>query len=349
MHGTYPSGPQLVDVVQLDDPRWVAFVAANPRATPFHDPTWARLLAQCYRLSGSVLAHLDGAGAVQAGVPVLASPRLPGRTRRLVSLPFTDALAPLVPVGGGGRFAAALEGARRQLGVAGIDLRGPLDGARSVETRSVVHTLELGSDFEAVVAGFSRSARRNIRLAERRGIVVRRAREERDLTETFFALHLATRSRLGVPVQPKRFFHLLWQALTEAGLGFVLVAEQEGRPIASAVFLQDAGTVVYKYSASDSAALSSKPNDLLIATAIREACHCGCSRFDFGRSELATEGLRAFKNGFGAAEEPLVYAIVGEVATGRGDGRGAAIQGVLRRSPVWATRLVGELFYRYAA
>ena len=77
----------------------------------------------------------------------------------------------------------------------------------------------------------------------------------------FFGLHLATRHRLGVPSQPKRFFDLGSGSVLEprSSLGFVLVAEQEGRPVASAVFLQAAGTVVYKYSASDAASLRRSP------------------------------------------------------------------------------------------
>jgi lipid II:glycine glycyltransferase (peptidoglycan interpeptide bridge formation enzyme) len=218
-----------------------------------------------------------------------------------------------------------------------------------VDTGAVVHTLDLSSDADAVAAEFSKSARRNIRLAERRGVVVRRARDERELTEVFFGLHLATRHRLGVPVQPKRFFDRLWTELNRSNLGFVLVAEQEGRPVASAVFLQAAGTVVYKYSASDVASLSSKPNDLLIATAIRQACESGCVRFDFGRSDIVTEGLRAFKRGFGAEESALTYSVVGEPAAAGGRDESGIMQRVLQRSPAWATRLAGEMLYRYAA
>lgn len=336
-------------MLTLDDPRWAAFVWGQAHRTPFHDPAWARLLAGCYGLDGWVIAEVDGAGDVVAGAPVLAPPRLPRQARRLVSLPFTDAIAPLVQSGAELRFAEALESVRRQRGLARIELRGSLVGAAPVDTAAVVHTLDLTSDADAVSAGFSKSARRNIRLAERRGIVVRRAREERDLTEIFFGLHLSTRRRLGVPTQPKRFFDLLWRVLAEDGLGFVLVAEQDGRPVAAAVFLHTAGTVVYKYSASDPAALSSKPNDLLIATAIEDACRSGRTRFDFGRSDLAGEGLRAFKSGFGAHETTLTYAVVGEPAQARDGSGGGTARRVLQRSPMWVTRLVGEALYRYAA
>jgi len=349
VHGTDSADARPLELLPLDDPRWGSFVAGHRDATPFHDPAWAGLLARTYRLSGEVLAQVGADGTVDAGIPVLVPARLPGQARRLVSLPFTDVIDPLVPPEGGARFATQLDRARERLGVTRIELRGHLDGAQAVDPRAVVHGLELTEGIDAVGDGFSKSTRRNIRLAERRGVVVRRAREERDLTEIFFALHLATRSRLGVPVQPRRFFRLLWRVLTDAGLGFVLVAEQEGLPVASAVFLRNATTLVYKYSASDSSALSSKPNDLLIATAIREACESGCSHFDFGRSDLAGEGLRAFKSGFGAAEEALRYSVVGDGTAGVPGGGDGVVQRVLRRSPTLATRVVGELFYRYAA
>jgi hypothetical protein len=84
-----------------------------------------------------------------------------------------------------------------------------------------------------------------------------------------------------------------------------------------------------------------------MSSAIREACRDGSKVFDFGRSELAATGLRAFKNGWGGAEEQLVYATVG---TGEQTvSRSVEVVGsLLRRSPAWVTRAVGEVFYRYA-
>jgi CelD/BcsL family acetyltransferase involved in cellulose biosynthesis len=335
--------------LSIDDPRWRDFVARHPDATPFHDPAWASLLAECYGMSGFVMAQVDESEAVTAGIPVLAPPRLPRRARRLVSLPFTDSLAPLVDMAGADSFAAEANAMRHELGISRIELRGAFGGADRAYASAVIHKLSLVEDPETVARSFTKGKRRDVRASERKGLDVRRAESEQDLTETYFQLHLETRRRLGVPSQPKRFFRLLWHRLLEPGRGFTLIVRQHGDAVAGAVFLVGNGTIVYKYSASDARRRSDMPNDLLIWSAIKEACQGGLTRFDFGRSELAAVGLRQFKSRWGAVEEPLVYSMIGE-ADGTAGSRGNDMLGtVLRRAPVWVTRATGELLYRYAA
>jgi lipid II:glycine glycyltransferase (peptidoglycan interpeptide bridge formation enzyme) len=172
-----------------------------------------------------------------------------------------------------------------------------------------------------------------------------------DLLSTFYSLHVATRRRLGTPVQPRRYFELLWERIIAPGHGFVLVAEAEGAPIAAAVFLAANGEIVYKYSASDTAAWSLRPNNALLWHAIKWGCENGYERFDFGRSELDNEGLRSFKRSWGAAELPLVVSTFGETGTrSAGTGPvGALAASLIRRSPEIACRAAGALLYRYAA
>jgi hypothetical protein len=60
--------------------------------------------------------------------------------------------------------------------------------------------------------------------------------------------------------------------------------------------------------------------------------------------------LRAFKDGWGAAERPLIYTtLVGSprrAAAGPAEG---ALRPVLQRSPLWVCRGVGAALYRYTA
>jgi len=335
--------------LRIDDARWLEFVGSQVAATPFHDPSWASLIAECYRLDGFVLADTDESGTVTAGIPLLEPPRLPRRARRLVSLPFTDALEPLVPPTAARAFSDSAEAVRVELGVARIELRGNLIGAVPGRATAVTHTLPLTPDFDAVTNGFSHDKRRNAGVSRRKGLEVRRAENERDLTETFFRLHLDTRRRLGVPSQPKRFFHLLWRRVIEPGSGFVLIVRQGAVPVASAVFLTGGSRVVYKYSASDLDYRGHKPNDLLIWTAIEDACRAGFTSFDFGRSELSAVGLRAFKSSWGAEESPLVYSTIGAGELGDLSPATEKLGGLLRHSPRWAVRAAGELLYRYAS
>jgi hypothetical protein len=324
-----PNDACVVDntsVVRLDlhDVRWAAFVASRPEAGPFHHPAWASLLADCYGFRGFALAFEDGAGAIRGGLPVLEV-----RRGRLVSLPFTDACAPLGDVSGA---------------LPRVEVRAALPGSPS-SVRGVVHRLELAHDAEAVRRGFRPQMRRNVARAERERVVVRTGDSRADLVDVFYELHLRTRRRQGVPIQPRRFFRLLWEQLIEPGLGSVLVAYAGSQPVAAAVFLSWNGTAVYKFGASDPAHRALRPNNLLFWEAIRAACERGDHVLDFGRTELGNRGLREFKSGWGAREEPLLY-----THAGGGDGRAARALGAgIRRSPLWVCRAVGEVAYRYAA
>ena len=82
---------------------------------------------------------------------------------------------------------------------------------------AVTHELQLAPDPDVVARSFSQDRRRRIRIAERPGLKIRWAEDERDLTDAFFGLHVETRRRLGVPTQPKRFFRLLWSRIIEPG------------------------------------------------------------------------------------------------------------------------------------
>ena len=83
-----------IAILPLDDPRWRAFVDHHPVRTPFHDPAWAQLVADCYGFDAFGAALTGADGQLRAGAPMVAVRRLGGRPR-WVSLPFTDYCPPL--------------------------------------------------------------------------------------------------------------------------------------------------------------------------------------------------------------------------------------------------------------
>jgi CelD/BcsL family acetyltransferase involved in cellulose biosynthesis len=284
---------------------------------------------------------LDDGGRVEAGAPALAL-----RGARRVSLPFTDACTPL----------ARSDDARRRLAESfarngRCEVRSALDGPGLVtRVRGVDHVLDLDASLDSIHAAFSSQTRRNVARAEKSAVEVRHGQRRDDLTETFYALHLRTRRRQGVPVQPRRFFRLLWDDFVEGGLGTLLLAYTGAAPVAGALFLHWNGHTIYKFGASDREHLALRPNNLIFWTAIREAHARGDSTFDFGRTELDNEGLRAFKSGWGAGERPLVYTFSGSAP--EIDAPSVALRALsvaIKRAPSWLCRAVGEVGYRYAA
>jgi CelD/BcsL family acetyltransferase involved in cellulose biosynthesis len=337
--------------IAIDDPRWCSFVAETEGATPFHNPAWSELLAETYRYQAFAIAITAGDGRLAGGAPFLEV-RSPSRRRHWISLPFTDECPPLARDAVSRReLIAALGTAHERFGAPALEMRGTLDGfGWRLSADAVIHELELDPDVDRVRERFSRSMARNIARAEREGVTVRQATDARDL-DAFYRLHAETRRRQGVPVQPRRFFNLLWSRLVESGLAFILLADVgASQAVAGALFLAGGGTTIYKFGASDVSSLRFRPNHLIFWTAIQQACARADHRFDFGRTDLGNRGLRDFKSGWGAEERPLRYSTLAPGAAEAADGLASrALSIAIRKGPNWVCRRTGEALYRYAA
>ena len=341
-----------VTVLELTDPRWEDFVARQPSATPFHHPHWGMLIADCYGFRAFAVATSDATGEIQAGLPVIEVRHFRGAPK-WVTLPFTDYCPPLVPASQEETdLVGALQRASNAAGVRRVEIRAPVAGASSVSRRALRHVVPLDGDPAQVYAGFRSSVRRHIAQAGRSGVTIRQAESPEDLVDTFYQLHLRTRRRFGVPIQPRRFFRMLWEYVIRTGLGSVLIAEASASPVAAEVFLSWNGTTISKFSASDERAWSLRANNLITWHLIKTACELGSRWLDFGRTDAGSEGLSVFKRSWGAVEEPLVYATLGagpEPAPATDGKAGHLLASVIRHGPPVLCRAAGETLYRYAA
>lgn len=340
----------MIQYLSLSDPRWSAFVDSCPATLPFHRPVWAQLIAQCYGYRPFVLAVMDGDGSMLAGVPVLElGNRLIGR--RWVSQPFTDYSPVLSRRWPPHELVDALVHEVRRQPLDAFELHAALPEACHVYSRvdAVHHTLALSPDPRALYTQFSRMHQGNIRRAERSSMQLRFGHSAYDL-DVFYRLHAATRHRLGVPVQPRRFFRLLAHHFIKPGMGYIASAFVDGTPVASGVFLTWNGVILYKYSASDPRFWTYRPNNLLTWAVIRWACEHGFHTMDWGSTDIHNEGLRKFKDGWGARETPLVHSVATLTPPRPSSHRLlGATQAILMRSPAWVCRLAGEILYKYAA
>ena len=334
----------------LGDPRWRSMLSSSSGGSVFHHPAWLRLLHATYRYPVSACCVAAEDGRLLAGLPVATvASRLTGR--RLVALPFSDVcpalFVPDAPLQARWELGDALSAMQRESGLP-LELRAPADvvlGASPGE-RFHHHLLALEPDVEAVQRRFARSqALRGVRRALREGLRAQ-VRTDRDALAGFYRLHVATRHRLGVPTQPRRFI-LGLERLFDEGLGFVLLVGAGQRHVAAAVFLTCHGVLTYKYGASDPRALAARPNNLLFMEAIRWGCGHGFRTLDLGRTHWGQQGLRAFKLAWGPEERELRYAYVGQGGEPRAR-VGGTLATLIRRSPPVASRLIGEVLYRHA-
>lgn len=343
--------PSALAVRSVADPVWLRFVEAQPDATVFHHPAWSQLLAATYGYQPSVLVRHGPEGQITAGLPVVDLRTISGR--RVVSLPFTDYCPPLAPSPSDQTaLARDLIDWRIRSGARDVLVHGELSEETGIHhlTRGVRHILPLRATSIEMMADLKGGmVARAIRKAQRHGLDSRIDAGPAAL-DPFYRLHLETRRRLGVPVQPKRFFENLWNHVLGRDLGFAVVAYRGSDAVAAAVFLAWNGNLVYKFGASDRRYWELRPNNLVMWTAIEWACRHGFRTLDFGRSDLDNRGLRDFKSHWGAAEVPLVYSVIGRRASSHGSGLAMRTMGrIIRVTPPVMCRALGEVLYRRVA
>ena len=187
----------------------------------------------------------------------------PIRGRRWVSLPFTDLCPPLVSDACLDSFAAddrpgaKRRGRRFPRGARKAPRRATHRAAGAV-ARPSAHS---GSRAGRSVLSRLRPAQHSHRREGPRGCPPSLVRIGRG--RGVYGLHVNSRRRLGLPVQPRRFFRLLWSRMIQPDLGRVLLVDVGTDTVAGAVFLTWNRTVVYKYGASDPRYWAVRPNNLL--------------------------------------------------------------------------------------
>lgn len=336
--------------VPITGPAWVDFVSSHPNATPFHLPSWGLTIADCYGFEAFALVVRDTDGEILAGLPVIAV-RSPLGRMRWVSLPFSDTCTLLVR---SGTDELQVVEAIREGVFAGradeLEIRSSLPTADGLYPMEVgyVHTMELPRDPAQLRPNKGHRNSRN--RAIRDGITITRDAPTENL-EHFYRLQSLTRRRLGVPVQPRRFFSLLWERLLAHGDGFVMTATLDGEVLAKGVYLGHNGTLVAKYYASDPRQPPSNASYLMDWETMVAGCNDGYHALDMGRSDPEAGGLRLYKSSWGMTEAPLIYTtispnpVVQRTLLRSGD----LSKRILRRSPVWACRAIGEVLYRWTA
>jgi CelD/BcsL family acetyltransferase involved in cellulose biosynthesis len=341
--------------VQRLDPcsarEWLAFIQDHPDAKIFHSPAWLSLLRDVYGFDVFALCVVENSRIV-CGMPFMdVRSSLTGH--RWVSLPFTDYCSPLVALGCDEQFSSLVKYLRECAGntVPRIEIRWHIPEVSPVprSTSFVRHYIPLSADADSVYDKFRPRVRRSIKMGRQEGITVRQCSTAKEFLE-FYKLLVLTRARLGAPTQPRRFFESVWTYLLEQGHGFALLAYLDARPIAGAVYLTHGTSVADKYAASDPKFSRLHANHLIVWEALRRSCAAGFSLLDFGRTDCDNQGLRLFKNGWGAQEEILTYTHLPPASTPKSSHKShRLVEAVIRRSPSFVSRIIGEMLYRHFA
>ncbi len=189
--------------------------------------------------------------------------------------------------------------------------RGWQPSAEQIQFRNTVVS-DLAADEDALLAAMKPKCRYNIRLAERRGVVVRPGMGD-DL-QAFYAMYQETGSRDGFLVRPFEYYRTIWARFMAEGTAHLLLAEVAGLPVAGLILFRFGPTAWYFYGASTTQSRDLMPNHALQWAAMRWAKAAGCTRYDWwGAPDVLDEndpmwGVYRFKQGFGGRFEPHIGA-----------------------------------------
>jgi hypothetical protein len=340
------TGEPKAEFIAID--RWQEFVESRPESLPFHHERWINLLHEQYGFPVFIPAIIRR-GEVVAGLPFMLTKTLWGR-RKLIALPFTDRM-PILAVD---------DAAAQALREAFANLFTPTCKTVYQRDDSTVpvagefgwyrHEIDTRGGYSAIAERFAEGLRRNVRKAQRLGLACE-LRKDIAALNIFYRLHANTRRRLGVPVQPRRFFEGIHRHLLDNGLGFIGVVSRDSNPMAAAVFLSFHGTLIYKYGASEEHALEFRPNEFLMDCVLQMAAQDETRNLDLGITPVNQEGLLRYKRKWGGAEIPVGYAsFAGMVDQSSDPSRLLALAApVIRRAPSMFCRLLGDMLYKYSA
>lgn len=221
-----------------------------------------------------------------------------------------------------------------------------MDGVHPLEV-GYRHVLQVPEDPADLHPGRAHRQRRN--KAVRAGITVTYGSSPTEVA-AFYRLHTLTRRRLGVPVQPRRFFDAIQALVLAPGNGFLATASQGGEVLAAAIYLAHNGALVNKYHASDPNRAATGAGHLIDWDIMATACTQGYRTVDMGRTDFGADGLRAYKAAWGAVEYPLIYTHFSRRPPQSARLHVPALsQKLIRHSPPWVCRATGEILYRWSA
>ena len=143
-----------------------------------------------------------------------------------------------------------------------------------------VFRLDITPDEERLLEQMASKTRYNIRLAGRKGVVVRQAAEKRDLEE-FYRILKETAERDRFLVRDYSYFEVIWEHLVEQGKARLFMAEYQDRYIAGTLAFILGDKAWYIYGASSNEHRNVMPNYLLQWTMIKWARENGCTLYDF--------------------------------------------------------------------
>jgi peptidoglycan pentaglycine glycine transferase (the first glycine) len=160
--------------------------------------------------------------------------------------------------------------------------------------------IDLRPEPEAILAGLKPKTRYNVRLAEKRGVVV----QPSDDVSAFARLAEMTSARHRIQLAREPYYRALHDLMAGDGTSRMYLAHHQGKPIAGIMVVRFAGRATYLFGASAPYGRSQMPAYLLHWHAIQEMRRLGDVEYDLwglppdDRPGHPWSGLWQFKSGW---------------------------------------------------
>lgn len=154
----------------------------------------------------------------------------------------------------------------------------------------------------SLLSGMKQKTRYNIRLAERRGVIIRKIGPN-DL-KNMYKMYTETSLRDGFIIRPWEYYHNVWNLFLNRKKADGLIAEVNGKAVAGLFIFYFAQKAWYLYGMSTEKHRDLMPNYLLQWQAIKLAKEKGCKTYDmWGAPDYFNQddplwGVFRFKQGF---------------------------------------------------
>ena len=343
----------------MKDVRWDTFVENHPFGWLYHLSGWKEVLEKSFKhMKGYFLVLQNNDHDIKAALPIYeVRSWLTGN--RLVSIPFATLCDPLISTEDDltKLFDAALI-LLKERRASRIEIRtllsSPLIHNHQLNPYNAFrhHYILLNNEPEQLKRSFHRTCvRQRITRAMKSHLTIKFGSSESDLKK-FYRLHFITRKRLGLPLQPYRYFFMLWKNFFPAKRLLLLLAEKQGNAIGGLILFKFKDRVSAEFAASDEKYQEMSPTHLLFWEAIKGAYSEGYKIFDFGRTSLSNMTLMDFKNRWGTKIVDLpqffypLQAIQRNTEVEKSQGY-RFIKKICNSAPDWALPFIGRFCYRH--
>jgi hypothetical protein len=362
-----PARLRVVEIDPLVDARWDEFVRSDESSSIYHLGIWSAILRSTYGYKPVYLA-LEAGQRLEGVLPLMLTRGLVTRNR-LRSLPAVGSVDPLATSAEGkaGLLEAACELALKR-GARSWTLRAREGGYHELEPRLRLSrrfdtfVAQLPEDPDALRASWKKSSNnlwRSLRKADEADVRVREGTTERDL-KRFYAIYCETMRRHRSLPRSYRMLSMARQSLSPLGSYRLLLAEHRGKVVAGGVFHAWRDTVDLVFNASSERHLALRPNHAIYWSAIRWAIENGYRRYNMGeapvdgslgrfKAQWGGQPVDRFRYDFTPGERAGAADALRRVSTelDSGEGRQSLVSRIWGRTPLIATRVGGQLVYRF--